>query len=63
VTELVVLVVESVTVTDAVPDAVPETGVPSDDDVTPLGGGAVVGPTAVVTNATSALGNEVLYVT
>jgi hypothetical protein len=60
VTMLVVLVVERVMVVGDVGDAVPEIGVPNDDDVTPLGGGAFVGPTEVVTNGTAVLGSELL---
>jgi hypothetical protein len=60
VTVLVVLVVERVMDVGAVGDAVPETGAPNVDDVTPLGGGAFVGPTDVVTNGTAVLGNELL---
>jgi hypothetical protein len=61
--ELVVLGVESVMVIGAVAETVPETGVPNDDAVTPLGGGAFVGPIDVVTNGTAVLGTELLYVT
>jgi hypothetical protein len=57
---LEVLVVERVMVVDAVFEADPETGTPSDDVLTPLGGGALVGPTDVVTNGTAVLGDELL---
>jgi hypothetical protein len=60
VTELLVLEVERVMVVGVVAETVPETGVPNDDAVTSLGGGAFAGPIDVVSNDAAELGEELL---
>jgi hypothetical protein len=56
--ELLVLDVARVMVVGVVAETVPETGVPRDDTVTSLGGGAFTGPIDVVSNEAAALGDE-----